>query len=120
MNAEADSTKAETKIKNFFIINSILGLLLFIGIFKDISWLALQSPADRLQRGKPDSLGLPRLQDGKVGRSDPNLLGKRGGRHLSLRQHDINIDYYRHIIQFSTQQTYIKIFVIPNIILDFR
>ena len=46
--------------------------------------------------------------------------GKRGGRHLSLRQHDINIDYYRHIIQFSTQQTYIKIFVIPNIIFDFR
>src|SRR5574344_432193 len=116
MNAEADSTKAETKIKNFFIINSILGLLLFIGIFKDIPRLAVQSPADRLQRGESDGLGLPRLEDGEVRRSDPDLLGKRCGRHLSLRQHHINIDYYRHIIQFSTQQTYIKIFVIPNII----
>ncbi len=112
--------KRRNENQKSFHTNLSLGLLLFINIFKNISGLALQSPADSLQGRETHGLGFSCLQNGKIRRSNPYLLGERRGRHLPLRQHHIDIYYYWHIFQFSIQQTYAKIFVIPNIIFDFR
>lgn len=65
-------------------------------MFQDVARLAVQSLADRLQGGESHSLGLSRLEDGKVRRRDPYPGGKFVRGHLSLREHDIYVDYDRH------------------------
>lgn len=65
-------------------------------ILENIPGLAVKVMTNRFERRKPDSFGLSCLKDGKIGHRNPNLLRQLGNRHLSLREHDIQINDYRH------------------------
>ena len=51
-------------------------LCLFGAVFDDITRLAVQLAADRFERGKPDGLGLPVLEDREVGGRDVDPFGQ--------------------------------------------
>ena len=50
--------------------------LVFHSVFQYVSRLAVQRPAESLQRRKPHSLGLVIFQDGQICRRDADLLGQ--------------------------------------------
>ena len=74
----------------------MLRRLLVVPVFQDVSRLAVQRLADRLQRGEPDGSGFPILQNGEVCHRDTNLVREFGDAHLSPGQHHVDIDYRGH------------------------
>lgn len=71
--------------------------LLFI--FQDISWLAIQSLANCLQRREPNSFGLPILQYRNIGHGDADLLSQLRNAHLSFCQHHIDVNNNCHSVK---------------------
>ena len=66
---------------------SLYHFLLFISllIFQNIPRLAVQRPAESLQRRKPHSLGLVIFQDGQICRRDADLLGQLARAFVAAR-----------------------------------
>jgi len=61
-------------------------------VFQNISRLALQSFANRFQRGQPNCFCLAVFQDGDVSHGDADFPGELGNAHFPLRQHDVDIE----------------------------
>ena len=72
-----------------------------VPILQQVSRLAVQCLAERVECAEPDTLGLAGLQNRQVHRRKPDLLGQFGGSHLPPGQHHIDIYYYRHEDYFS-------------------
>lgn len=74
----------------------------FLLIFQNVAWLTVESLAERIEGGESDGFGLPRFQDGKVGKGDAHAVGQFGKGHLTTGHHDIEIYAYHTVNWFSS------------------
>ena len=81
-----DKSSLFSDISSFFIFP----------VLQQISRLAVEHLTDGFEGGEADGLCLARLQDGKVGGSDVNLLRQLAQRNFPAGHHNIQIHYNRH------------------------
>ena len=70
---------------------------LFFFIFQNICRLAIQFPADGLQRGQPDGFYFTGFKYGKVYRSQADSFCQFIAAHFPLGQHYVQVNDDRHI-----------------------
>ena len=66
-------------------------------IFQQVAWLAVEMPANGLQRGEANGPRLAGFEDGQILRRDVHAIGQVIQPQLALRQHHIEVDDYRHV-----------------------
>ncbi len=88
--------------EDFFHRGLVKGLLFGL-IFQNVSGLALQCLADRLEGRETDCLRLARLENREVGRGDVDALRKLRERHLAPGHHYVYVHYDGHqIVSFCS------------------
>jgi hypothetical protein len=74
----------------------LAGGVLTGNVLDEVSWLAVQSCADGLERGEADRSGLASLEVAEVGHGDAHVLAELCQAHLASGQHDVEVDDDRH------------------------
>ena len=95
---------AQALILQFSYPYYILELILFE--FKNFARLAIEFVTYSLECRETDGLALAGLENRKIGRCDTNALGELRECHSATRQHQVEFNFYSHLLPNLVISTY--------------